>query len=197
MYSWQDVARRTCLVYDAVCDDLPISLMQRLEKCYRRGPVFGIIISILIALDHLLYCFLKFWYPVEDIEQAVDYPREAKQQSGGGGGRGLKPSLASSGQSTQSKTIGAGGARGGGGCVQTRRKGGHVVSGWLDKAVGNRETCAASGATSRPDPQVVDGGGVEGSGASASTPKRAAGAGGQGQGGSGYKGWRKFLGPQE
>lgn len=37
MYSWQDVARRTCKVYAAVVKDKPRSLAVRLEKCYGRG----------------------------------------------------------------------------------------------------------------------------------------------------------------
>ncbi|EKX49218.1 hypothetical protein GUITHDRAFT_68256 [Guillardia theta CCMP2712] len=74
MYSWHDVAKRTCKVYDRVVQDKPKPLLERLKRCHSRGPFFGILIAFLVAVDFIVWQIICWIYPEEDIEIAVDYP---------------------------------------------------------------------------------------------------------------------------
>ena len=75
MYSWQDVAMRTCKVYDKVARDQAKPILHRIHVTMTRGPVFGILLSLLVAIDFLVWRLLCYLFPAEQVEMAVDYPR--------------------------------------------------------------------------------------------------------------------------
>jgi len=75
MYSWQDVAMRTCKVYDKVARDEAKPILHRIHITMTRGPVFGILLSLLVAIDFLVWRLLCYLFPAEQVEMAVDYPR--------------------------------------------------------------------------------------------------------------------------
>ena len=74
MYSWHDVARRTTLVYDRVLARSKEPLRERLVKHLRVGPVTGKICLLMVAFDTLVLCFLQWWWPTRDVQEAVDLP---------------------------------------------------------------------------------------------------------------------------
>jgi hypothetical protein len=75
MYSWQDVAMRTCKVYDKVARDEAKPILHRIHVTMTRGPVFGILLSLLVAIDFLVWRVLCYLFPAEDVEMAEDYAR--------------------------------------------------------------------------------------------------------------------------
>ena len=52
----------------------PRSLTRHQATC-SRGPVFGLLISLLVALDYILWSALSYWWPEDDIQTAGARPR--------------------------------------------------------------------------------------------------------------------------
>ena len=75
MYNWEDVAARTIRVYDRVMRTPTESLLERFRRFYGCGLVFGKLLIGFCAADHLLWRFLEWYLPREDIDLAVDFPR--------------------------------------------------------------------------------------------------------------------------
>lgn len=74
MYSWQDVAERTVVVYNNVLQQRPVPLVERFRRFFGAGVFFGWIAVGIVALLHLLWCVLKHTCPASEIELAVDFP---------------------------------------------------------------------------------------------------------------------------
>ncbi|PKC10421.1 UDP-Glycosyltransferase/glycogen phosphorylase [Rhizophagus irregularis] len=74
MYSWVNVAERTEKVYDAIWKMRIPPLMERLRRYYGCGLWAGKIFCILIAIDYLIWRFLEWLFPEEDIEIAPAFP---------------------------------------------------------------------------------------------------------------------------
>lgn len=78
MYNWHDVAARTEKVYDEVIQIRECSFIDRLKKYYACGPWAGKIFSCVIAFDYLVWRFLDWVQPKEDIDRAIDFPMYEK-----------------------------------------------------------------------------------------------------------------------
>ncbi|XP_020698377.2 phosphatidylinositol N-acetylglucosaminyltransferase subunit A [Dendrobium catenatum] len=72
LYSWQDVAKRTEVVYDRalLCSD--VSLLQRLPRYLKCGPWAGKLFCLVMMINFLLWQLLQFWQPSKSIEEVPD-----------------------------------------------------------------------------------------------------------------------------
>jgi phosphatidylinositol N-acetylglucosaminyltransferase subunit A len=73
MYSWQDVARRTDEVYQRVMDLDDVCLAERFERYHTCGPVAGKFAVMIIAVNHMLWMFLEWLWPRENIDIAPSF----------------------------------------------------------------------------------------------------------------------------
>jgi phosphatidylinositol glycan class A protein len=48
------------------------SLAERIDRCFRIGLWSGLLFSSVISVDHLLWRFLEWYFPREDIDIAPD-----------------------------------------------------------------------------------------------------------------------------
>ncbi|CAG8450479.1 15007_t:CDS:2 [Funneliformis mosseae] len=74
MYSWVNVAERTEKVYDTIWQMRIPPLMERLRRYYGCGVWAGKIFCILVAIDYLVWKFLEWIFPEQDIEIASAFP---------------------------------------------------------------------------------------------------------------------------
>ncbi|CAG8443867.1 10284_t:CDS:10 [Ambispora gerdemannii] len=74
MYSWVNVACRTEKVYDTIWQMKTPPLMERLRRYYGCGVWAGKIFCVLVAIDYLIWMFLEWVAPREDIEIAPAFP---------------------------------------------------------------------------------------------------------------------------
>lgn len=110
MYSWADIALRTERVYDLITVDedyghyanrehssqdskparwemyeqqptLSFALIDRLKRYYGCGVWAGKLFCICVVIDYLLYIFLEWWFPREQIDICRDWPKKKKQQN--------------------------------------------------------------------------------------------------------------------
>lgn len=74
MYNWHTVAARTVRVYDAVaCSTRDDSLVTRLIRVHKCGPLFGKLACLILIADVLMAAFLQWIAPVSSIEAAAEY----------------------------------------------------------------------------------------------------------------------------
>lgn len=78
MYSWHSVAQRTELVYQQSLAAGRHTLLDLVDGYYLAGPVYGKILCILAALEHLLLIILDRVFPPTSIEPAPQYTRNCK-----------------------------------------------------------------------------------------------------------------------
>lgn len=75
MYSWQGVARRTEVVYDAVAAKKDGGIVASLARQLQCGPVFGVL-ACCVVLAQWMYGHLLAWLlPAADVEVAPDLSR--------------------------------------------------------------------------------------------------------------------------
>ncbi|KAL3212415.1 hypothetical protein MRX96_035916 [Rhipicephalus microplus] len=74
MYRWENVAKRTQRVYDAIDHEPPVSLRQRLDRAKRCGFVFAQIFWLVVLILHVTHLVLSYIRPNSLIDKAVDYP---------------------------------------------------------------------------------------------------------------------------
>lgn len=74
MYTWQNVARRTEIVYDRLSGEGEVKpLAHRLTMYKTCGPVFGKICILLAVINFLFLMFLEWWCPKKDIERVPEF----------------------------------------------------------------------------------------------------------------------------
>ncbi|OZJ02913.1 hypothetical protein BZG36_04934 [Bifiguratus adelaidae] len=75
MYSWSNVAERTEKVYDEITRSPTPPLIERLRRYYGCGVFAGKIFCLVMAIDYLIWMFLEWLFPKEEVEiaQTVDY----------------------------------------------------------------------------------------------------------------------------
>ncbi|TLD23849.1 hypothetical protein PspLS_06546 [Pyricularia sp. CBS 133598] len=114
MYSWKNVAMRTERVYDGISGaiseaefygydgpagggpGLPsFALIDRLKRYYGCGIWAGKLFCLCVIVDYLIFLFLEFWFPRDQIDICPDWSRSHKRKAlwatshtnGGGGSR--------------------------------------------------------------------------------------------------------------
>jgi len=78
LYTWQNVAERTEVVYDAVSREDHVELPERIKEYLKTGLVAGKIFSLFVVLNHLLLLLLCWFSPKENIDIAPDAPAMLK-----------------------------------------------------------------------------------------------------------------------
>lgn len=73
LYSWNDVALRTVVVYDRALISDNVNLLQRLSRYYGCGVWAGKLFFLVMILDFILWCLLEWWQPVKSVDVAPDW----------------------------------------------------------------------------------------------------------------------------
>lgn len=104
MYSWSDIARRTERVYDLITQNPPapdnegyydeewmqygqpaqspsFALMDRLKRYFGCGVWAGKLFVLVAVVDYLIYCFLEFMYPREQIDRCKAWPARVSKNT--------------------------------------------------------------------------------------------------------------------
>ncbi|KAK2163563.1 hypothetical protein LSH36_77g02003 [Paralvinella palmiformis] len=82
LYKWQDVAKRTELVYDRIAREREIDLAERLHRYSKCGLVAGKVFILLAVLNYLLLLFIQWWRPSKYIDIAYGFPSPKKTNKG-------------------------------------------------------------------------------------------------------------------
>ncbi|TYZ62848.1 hypothetical protein PybrP1_003577 [[Pythium] brassicae (nom. inval.)] len=82
MYNWHAVAARTERVYAKVVARPEMSLLHRLQLYAGLGPIAGILACLIVAVLQLYLCFLELWTPASEIEEALEWDRATRADSG-------------------------------------------------------------------------------------------------------------------
>lgn len=80
LYSWQDVANRTEVVYDRALLCSNKSLLQRLPRYLKCGAWAGKLFCLVMIVNFLLWRLLEHWQPSENIEEMPDIILPQNQQ---------------------------------------------------------------------------------------------------------------------
>ncbi|VVB04931.1 unnamed protein product [Arabis nemorensis] len=72
LYSWQDVAKRTEIVYDRALKCSNRNLLERLSRFLSCGAWAGKLFCMVMIVDYLLWHLLQLLQPDDDIEEAPD-----------------------------------------------------------------------------------------------------------------------------
>jgi phosphatidylinositol glycan class A protein len=80
MYNWNDVAERTEKVYDKISTMKQLCLLDKLKKYYQCGIWAGKLFCFIIVICYLLWKFLEWYSPREEIEIAIDFPFKTYKQ---------------------------------------------------------------------------------------------------------------------
>ncbi|KAG2635037.1 hypothetical protein PVAP13_2NG315000 [Panicum virgatum] len=82
LYSWDDVAKRTEIVYDRAVQSLTTNLLDRLPQYLTCGVWAGKLFCLVMIINYLLWCLLEFLQPAEGIEEVPDIgPLQARLDS--------------------------------------------------------------------------------------------------------------------
>jgi hypothetical protein len=80
MYNWHHVAQRTCAVYQhAMSKPYGGELSGRIGRLSSCGPIFGLIVVLIAALDALWYQFVKVLDPVSSIDIVCEASSRSKE----------------------------------------------------------------------------------------------------------------------
>ncbi|RCV44604.1 hypothetical protein SEVIR_2G107600v4 [Setaria viridis] len=72
LYSWDDVAKRTEIVYDRAMQSSTTNLLDRLPRYLTCGSWAGKLFCIVMIINYLLWRLLEFLQPAEGIEEVPD-----------------------------------------------------------------------------------------------------------------------------
>ncbi|EPZ36860.1 Glycosyl transferase, family 1 domain-containing protein [Rozella allomycis CSF55] len=70
MYSWEDIAARTEIVYKKDSPNFKLPLIERLRRYYGCGLWYGKLLCLVMILDWILLFILEYFYPLESIDKA-------------------------------------------------------------------------------------------------------------------------------
>ncbi|GAB4850721.1 hypothetical protein Ancab_030021 [Ancistrocladus abbreviatus] len=72
LYSWHDVAKRTERVYDHAMRFSDQGLLERLPRYLTCGVWAGKLFCLVMIVNYLVWCLLKFFQPEEEIDEVPD-----------------------------------------------------------------------------------------------------------------------------
>uniref|UniRef100_A0A453K8J9 Glycosyl transferase family 1 domain-containing protein n=1 Tax=Aegilops tauschii subsp. strangulata TaxID=200361 RepID=A0A453K8J9_AEGTS len=72
LYSWDDVAKRTEIVYDRAMQSSNTNLLDRLPRYLTCGAWAGKLFCLVMIINYLVWCLLEFLQPAEGIEEVPD-----------------------------------------------------------------------------------------------------------------------------
>eukprot|EP01126_Amoeba_proteus_P004469 TRINITY_DN11490_c0_g2_i1.p1 TRINITY_DN11490_c0_g2~~TRINITY_DN11490_c0_g2_i1.p1 ORF type:complete len:346 (-),score=71.77 TRINITY_DN11490_c0_g2_i1:30-1067(-) len=84
-YSWYDVAYRTEIVYDRICNEETLPFMERIRRFYGCGVFAGKIFCLVITLGFLIWKFYEWLSPEDTIDRVpdLDYFKYVQRQKDG------------------------------------------------------------------------------------------------------------------
>ena len=80
MYSWDDVAGRTEIVYKSIVKTPPSPLADRLIRYHTCGFFAGKLAVMIVAVDYMLYCLLEWLQPRISIDLAPTFDLDLFRQ---------------------------------------------------------------------------------------------------------------------
>ena len=80
MYAWSQVAERTQAVYRRAMQTPHKDTGERLARLLSLGPLFGPIMCIIIAVEHIFFWILEMWQPRDEIDLPEGWSKEAFRQ---------------------------------------------------------------------------------------------------------------------
>ncbi|KAK1586605.1 hypothetical protein Q3G72_004180 [Acer saccharum] len=72
LYNWQDVAKRTEIVYDRTLKCSNQNLLERLSRYLSCGAWAGKLFALVMIIDYILWYLLQLWKPAKDIDEVPD-----------------------------------------------------------------------------------------------------------------------------
>lgn len=73
LYDWNDVAKRTEIVYDRALKCSDQNLLERLSRYLFCGAWAGKLFCLVMTVGYLLWKLLELWQPADDIEEVPDF----------------------------------------------------------------------------------------------------------------------------
>lgn len=80
LYTWQDIAVRTEVVYDSVAQEEEIHFQGRIKEYVNTGLIAGKIFVLIAAFNYLLLLLVALIWPEKDVEIAPKFPRKLKSE---------------------------------------------------------------------------------------------------------------------
>ncbi|KAE8538726.1 hypothetical protein D1P53_005089 [Cryptococcus gattii VGV] len=73
MYSWSRVASRAEIVYLRAMSRPHREIGERMKRYLELGPVFGVVMCCILAVEHYFFWLLEWWNPRDKIQQVVKF----------------------------------------------------------------------------------------------------------------------------
>ncbi|ADV21782.1 phosphatidylinositol glycan, class A [Cryptococcus gattii E566] len=83
MYSWSRVASRAEIVYLRAMSRPHREIGERMKRYLELGPVFGIVMCCILAVEHYFFWLLEWWNPRDKIQQVVKFQDVERFEDGG------------------------------------------------------------------------------------------------------------------
>ncbi|KIR68477.1 phosphatidylinositol glycan, class A [Cryptococcus bacillisporus CA1873] len=83
MYSWSRVASRVEIVYLRAMCRPHREIGERMKRYLELGPVFGVVMCCILAVEHYFFWLLEWWNPRDKIQQVVKFQDVERFEDGG------------------------------------------------------------------------------------------------------------------
>ncbi|KIR57265.1 phosphatidylinositol glycan, class A [Cryptococcus gattii Ru294] len=83
MYSWSRVASRAEIVYLRAMSRPHREIGERMKRYLELGPVFGVVMCCILAVEHYFFWLLEWWNPRDKIQQVVKFQDVERFEDGG------------------------------------------------------------------------------------------------------------------
>ncbi|KIR75727.1 phosphatidylinositol glycan, class A [Cryptococcus deuterogattii CA1014] len=83
MYSWSCVASRAEIVYLRAMSRPHRETGERMKRYLELGPVFGVVMCCILAVEHYFFWLLEWWNPRDKIQQVVKFQGVERFEDGG------------------------------------------------------------------------------------------------------------------
>ncbi|KIR29772.1 phosphatidylinositol glycan, class A [Cryptococcus deuterogattii LA55] len=83
MYSWSCVASRAEIVYLRAMSRPHREIGERMKRYLELGPVFGVVMCCILAVEHYFFWLLEWWNPRDKIQQVVKFQGVERFEDGG------------------------------------------------------------------------------------------------------------------
>lgn len=83
MYSWSCVTSRAEIVYLRAMSRPHREIGERMKRYLELGPVFGVVMCCILAVEHYFFWLLEWWNPRDKIQQVVKFQGVERFEDGG------------------------------------------------------------------------------------------------------------------
>lgn len=74
MYSWSHVSSRAEIVYLRAMSRPHREIGERMRRYLELGPVFGVVMCCILAVEHYFFWLLEWWNPRDKLRQVISFP---------------------------------------------------------------------------------------------------------------------------